>query len=70
MGVKLKKIKNTKIRKSARSAARRCAHVKGEKLARWPYVGIVLTDDITIREKREHKTAREKNDKGYRGPDS
>ena len=27
---------------SAGSAARRCAHVKGEKLAQWPYVGIEL----------------------------
>ena len=35
-------MENTKIRTSAGSAARQCAHVKGEKLARWPYVGIVL----------------------------
>ena len=37
------KKKPTKICTSAGSAARRCAHVKGEKLARWPYAGIELS---------------------------
>ena len=36
------KKKHTKIRKSAGSAAHRRTHVKGKKLAQWPYVGIEL----------------------------
>ena len=39
-------LKNTKIRTSAGSAAHRRAHVKGEKLAQWPYVGIELTSQL------------------------
>ena len=44
---KKKKKKHTKIRTLAVSATRRCAHVKGEKLARWPYVRIVLSNQQT-----------------------